>query len=151
METTSPSLSQAVHDAKAVRRHVRDCMMDVEGALTGPVGADEAAWWNRMVGPLAALQEAFRHHVAVTEAPGGVHDEIVAYAPRLAHARDRLVDDHVEITAALDRLCRPTIPSGEVGAAREATLHLLGLLSRHRHRGADFVYDAYDFDIGGGD
>lgn len=54
-------------------------------------------------------------------------------------------------TPPRSRLCTPTVPSGGVGAAREAALDLLGLLSRHRHRGADFVYDAYDFDIGGGD
>lgn len=151
MEVASPSLSQVIHEAKAVRAHVRDCMTDLEGVLTGPVGADEVAWWNRMLVSLGGLREAFRRHVAVTEAPGGVLDEIVAYAPRLAHARDRLVHDHVAIRAALDCLCQPVLPPGGVDAAREAALDLLGLLSRHRHRGADFVYDAYDFDIGGGD
>ena len=151
MEVTSPSLSEAIHEAKAVRVHVRDCMTDLEGVLAGPVGADEAVWWDRMLVSLGGLREAFRRHVVVPEAPGGVLDEIVATAPRLGPARDRLIHDHVAIKAALNRLFQPTLPPGGVPAAREAALDLLGLLSRHRHRGADFVYDVYDFDIGGGD
>jgi|GEM_PF-179564 len=151
MEATRPSLGQAIYDAKAARSRVRDCMTNLEGVLTGPVGADESAWWYRVLVSLDALREAFGRHVAVTETPGGVLDEIVADAPRLAHARDHLVHDHVEISAALDRLCRPTLPPGGVDTAREEALDLLGLLSRHRHRGADFLYDAYDVDIGGGD
>jgi hypothetical protein len=151
MEASIASLSQAVHDAKAARKHVRDCMIDLERVLTAPVGADEAAWWDRMLVPLAALREAFGRHIAVTEAPDGVLDEIVGLAPRLAHARDHLRRDHIEIAAALDSLCTPALPAGGVAAAREAGLDILGRLSRHRHRGADFVYDAYDFDIGGGD
>ena len=151
MEVTSPTLSEAIHEAKTVRAHVRDCMTDLEGILTGPVGPDEAVWWNDVLVSLGGLREAFRRHVKVTEAPGGMLDEIVAYAPRLAHARDRLIQDHVAIRAAMNRLGQPTLPPRGVPAAREAGLDLLGMLSRHRHRGADFVYDAYDFDIGGGD
>jgi hypothetical protein len=125
-------------------------MIELEAALMVPVGADGAAWWSKLLIPLTGLQEAFRRHVAVTEANGGLLEEIVDYAPRLAHARDRLVHDHVEITTVIDCLCSPAPPEGPEDA-REAARHLLGLLSSHRHRGSDFVYEAYNFDMGGGD
>lgn len=154
MEQTQQSAGgngEAVQRARVLREDVQERMVDLERALTSPVGADETAWWDRMSAVLAALRDAFHRHVAATEAPGGLHEEIVAYAPRLAHARDRLVHDHVEIAAALDRLCASTAPHGGVNQGREAALDILGQLSRHRHRGADFVYEAYNFDIGGGD
>lgn len=151
IQDTQPRRSATVHEAKALREEIRGHMVKLERVLTGPAGPDEVAWWARVAGPLTALRDAFRDHVAVTEAPGGLHEEIVATAPRLTHARDRLVHDHVEITAALDRLCAESPPPGGLAESREALLEVIGRLSRHRHRGADFVYEAFNFDMGGGD
>lgn len=142
---------ESVRQARALREGIRERMVELERAIAAPAGADGAAWWDRVLECLGALRDAFQRHVAATEAPGGIHDEIVAYAPRLAHARDRLVHAHVEIATALDLLTAPAPPPGGVSEAREAVLDVLGQLARHRHRGADFVYEAYNFDIGGGD
>ena len=38
-----------------------------------------------------------------------------------------------------------------VDAGRADLLDLVALLSRHRHRGVDLVYDAYNTDISSGD
>ena len=55
-----------------------------------------------------------------------------------------------DITALLDKLAG----SGEqdpppVDAIRTAVLELLGEIARHRQRGADLIFEAYDVDIGG--
>ena len=36
-----------------------------------------------------------------------------------------------------------------VESIRDAAITLMGLLVRHRQRGADLVYEAYDVEIGG--
>jgi hypothetical protein len=41
------------------------------------------------------------------------------------------------------------VTTGEVDGIRESATALLGMLSRHRQRGADLVFDAYQTDIGG--
>ena len=38
---------------------------------------------------------------------------------------------------------------GDVDSIRESATTFLGRLSRHRQRGADLVFDAYQTDIGG--
>ena len=43
-----------------------------------------------------------------------------------------------------------TIPA-VVDDVREQALALLAQISRHRHRGADLLWDSYDFDIGLGE
>lgn len=150
-EPTPAVVTPTVHEAKAVREELWDRMQELERAVTAAVGPDEVAWWSRVLGPLGALRGAFQAHLAVTEGPGGLYEETLGFAPRLAHARDRLVHDHVGITAALDQLARPSLPPGGAAEARDAALALLARLSRHRHLGADFVYEAYNFDMGGGD
>ena len=39
----------------------------------------------------------------------------------------------------------------ETAAIREQALELLAAIVRHRHLGADLLYEAYDVDIGGPD
>jgi hypothetical protein len=48
----------------------------------------------------------------------------------------------------LTRLSEPIV-STDVEAVRELAIALLAKLSRHRQRGADLVYEAYQTDIGG--
>ncbi|HLF41545.1 MAG TPA: hypothetical protein VI854_08735 [Acidimicrobiia bacterium] len=151
VEPAAGPASEAVRQAKALREGVRARMIVVEAAVTRPVGNDEPAWWAGVLEALTELRDAFRHHITATEAEGGLHDEIVRYAPRLAHARNRLVRDHVNLAAMLDSLCASSPPPGGATRARDAVVELLGRLSQHRHRGAEFVYDAYTFDIGEGD
>jgi hypothetical protein len=39
----------------------------------------------------------------------------------------------------------------DVDAVREDVVDLLADISRHRHRGADLIWNSYDLDIGQGD
>jgi hypothetical protein len=60
---------------------------------------------------------------------------------RLTHARMRAVDE-----------CWPGSgdrSDGDVDHVRELGTTLLGALVRHRQRGADLVFEAYQVDIGG--
>ena len=75
--------------------------------------------------------------------------------PRLAHAAEKLRVEHAVISAAIDRGSVAVRSAGEdpggVEDAREAVLKLLQQLIRHRQRGADLVYEAYNVDIEAGD
>jgi hypothetical protein len=78
----------------------------------------------------------------------------LAQAPRLSSAVNRLQHEHAEIARALDEVDRrldDPMSDGDawVEAIRDAAITLMGLLVRHRQRGADLVYEAYDVEIGG--
>jgi hypothetical protein len=77
---------------------------------------------------------------------------VVANAPRLAHAVHRLVAEHSVITELVDQLAsraRNTSTSNDVAELRRGGTALLGRLVKHRQRGADLVFEAYQTDIGG--
>jgi hypothetical protein len=150
--TSEHSESPEVLDEVRRRREgVRRCIVAVEEALSSPVGGAPDVWWKHLRARLEELQRAFAHHVAVTEADGGLFDEVVAAAPRLANMRRQLEREHIVITEALASV----LAEGDEGATpervREATLALLGQLSRHRQRGADFVYEAFCVDVSASD
>ena len=92
------------------------------------------------------------------EAPGAFLDELVSESPRLATPARRLRREHVDILESIvrseERLTAP--PSDEIAydawadEIRAELTTLLVALARHRQRGADLVYEAYDVDLGGG-
>ena len=88
----------------------------------------------------------------VTEGPeDGLYAELLDHAPRLARQVQVLIREHAAIAATMsalqrrDRHCRTY---GWRSSAR-GPVELLRELSRHRQRGADLVYEAYETDIGG--
>jgi hypothetical protein len=128
-------------------------MIGLEQALAAPSGGDPAGWWDRLSGQLRRLKDAFDQHVADTERPDGFLDEVVQHAPHLARRRAVLQDDHVAIATTLSGLVDAPFVAGPQGvdAVRDGALDLLGALVRHRHKGAELVYDAYNVDIGASD
>jgi hypothetical protein len=92
----------------------------------------------------------FGVHVEVTESPGGLYEEILEIAPRLANRIVGFRREHVSITkairSALQELPDDGLPAPDL-RGRLDRLH--ELLARHRRRGADLVYEAYHVDIGG--
>ena len=105
------------------------------------------------------VHEVWTRHIVETEAPGAFLDELVAEAPRLPTPASRLRREHSEILGDRSRaprsVCstaagrrRPTTRGPTTCASSSPTL--LVALARHRQRGADLVYEAYDVDIGGG-
>jgi hypothetical protein len=100
------------------------------------------------------VREAFDEHIFVTEKPEGLYEEIMSMSPRLAGKIKRLDEEHPvvlaeidEILGKLDALDTQDIWPPEV--ARDDINKVLGRIVRHRQRGADLVWEAYNLDIGG--
>ena len=138
-----------------LRRHraeLRESMGALEGALASPAASDRSRWTQRVEAALAEVAGDFRAHVDITEGPNGFYVELLATSPRLAGAVDELTQDHVLIGDQIDDLlARVAGPDGSasVDGVRRSATALLGRIVRHRQRGSDLVFEAYDFDIGG--
>jgi len=125
-------------------------MEGLERALASPHRAGgPVSWTARLRGALTELSEAFAEHVAITEGPGGLYRELADQSPRLAHSVDRLAGEHVDITRRLEELLTAADAEPDVPDVRRTGTDLLVVLMRHRQRGADLVFEAYDLDIGG--
>jgi len=80
------------------------------------------------------------------------HRELLETAPRLSNAVEHLIAEHAAITALVeDLLTRASRPASndDVDAIRDLATGLPGRLARHRQRGADLIYEAYETGIGG--
>jgi hypothetical protein len=157
--------TSALQAAKGQRLSLRRAIDGLEQALTqAPAsegGAQTGAWLERLGGALGHLDEVFAVHVQVTEGAGGLYEEIVENAPRLANRVKRCRREHADIGGAIRRgIAEAGIASarlaereagdaGEVQALRDHAVRLLADLVRHRKRGLDLVYEAYHVDIGG--
>jgi hypothetical protein len=138
-----------------LRRHraeLRESMSALEDALASPATSDISRWTQRVEAALAEVSGDFRAHVDITEGPKGLHVELLEASPRLAGAVADLTRDHLLIGGRIDDLLtRVAGPDGTSAAddVRAAATALLGRLVRHRQRGSDLVFEAYEFDIGG--
>jgi hypothetical protein len=142
-------------DAVRVRRaELRSSLNFLELCLAAPASGREVVWGETVHDALVNLAGDFGAHVEVTEGPGGLHQAILGAAVRLTNAVTELTAEHVQIATEIAELvadsAAPVIPS-DVGELRDRTTRLLGHLVRHRQRGADLIYEAYQTDIGGGD
>jgi hypothetical protein len=123
----------------------------LDDALTRPAG-DAPAWKERVREAVTAVGLALDAHIDEVEGPDGLYQEIIARTPRLAHQVEVLEREHVALRADLAKLAPllddPPRPD-QIAQLREESVRLLSDISRHRHRGADLVFDSYDLDIGG--
>ena len=136
--------------ARGRRIDLRDALVRLEQAVATPAPGREGEWLHGVHDRVDELVLALGQHLEVTEAEDGLFDDIMAEAPRLAHAIDRLRDDHRRLTgqaeALRDRVQEPA-SAAAVERARRLTVELMVELVEHRHRGADLVYDAFNVDI----
>lgn len=147
--TEQEGLTPALSAAQLRRRELRTALVALEDAVSS---AAEAEWGERVTARLTDLHQAFEHHVAETEGPGGLYDEMQTLAPHLSDKAQRLREEHPTLATAIDEaLARTgrTQPS-EIDRERGALQDLMDRLVRHRQRGADLVWGAYMIDIGGG-
>jgi hypothetical protein len=151
MEPTSHTPEQVSLDS--LRRHraeLRESMSALEEALAAPVAEGREHWTSRVHTTLADLAEDFNAHMEITEGPDGLYQELLAASPRLADAVAQLTKEHGEIKGLIgDVLAVVGAPDCDVDLVRDEGTRLLGRLVRHRQRGSDLVYEAYEFDIGG--
>jgi hypothetical protein len=124
----------------------------LDQALRAPASASLATWTERLDVALGELMADIYAHIAITEGPSGLHADVITTAPRLANAVHRLACEHAEITELIDRMRARThgVSSPEhVTQLRARGSDLLARLGKHRQRGADLVFEAYETDIGG--
>jgi hypothetical protein len=148
--------TSALEAAKGQRLSLRRAIAGLEEALAAPDDPDGLGGQDglpgRLTPALERLQEVFAVHVEVTEAPGGLYQEIMENAPRLANRVTRFRREHAEITEGIGRgiaECATASDPDAVQALRDHAVRLFADLVRHRKRGLDLVYEAYHVDIGG--
>ncbi len=157
-KTTSPGAQHgALDDVRVRRAGLKSALSALEIALAAP--APQRGIWVRGVRDgLHALHDVWTRHIVETEAPGAFLDELVDAAPRLATPASRLRREHTKILTTIthaetELASPPDDPEAYdhwVDEMRSELTALLVALAKHRQRGADLVYEAYDVDIGGG-
>jgi hypothetical protein len=144
--------TSALEAAKGQRLSLRRAIAALEDALSIP--ADQPLLLpERLGGALEQLRDVFAVHIEVTEAPGGLYQEILVHAPRLANRVNRFRREHAEIAQGIrrgiDESARAAGDAEATAALRDHAVRLFADLVRHRKRGLDLVYEAYHVDIGG--
>jgi hypothetical protein len=156
MEPEQTSGAAGLQAARERRISLRAAMSALERAMAAPAYGRSSEWIAGVREAVGDLHECMRAHVDATEGPAGFHREILTAAPRLSHSVEISVREHVLIGKLLDQLVTVldspgglVQPDELVEALRDTGTRLLGLLVRHRQRGADMIFEAYEAELGG--
>jgi hypothetical protein len=148
-------LTPALGEARKRRQTLHDALVHLEMAISSPAAGRVPDWTSQVTKDLVGVRDAFEQHVEATEKPGGLYEEIMERAPRLALTVDRLREEHPTIAASIASTVA-RVEADEVGTdawpidqVRDDLQRLIGRLVRHRQKGADLVWEAYNVDIGG--
>jgi hypothetical protein len=148
-------LTSALSEARLRRKTLHDSLVHLEEKISSPAAGRIPDWTAAVLKGMTEVRDAFAQHVIVTEKPDGLYDEILERAPRLAGNVRRLREEHPEIVTATDELIGK-LEQIEIGSegwpldrARDDLQRFIGSVIRHRQRGADLVWEAYNVDIGG--
>lgn len=143
-----------VGGARQRRRRLRTALDELEAALAR-ASRPRDEWTERISETVERMVTALEDHVAETEGPDGFFDRVLRDAPHAGASVERLRREHDQLHATIRRLGRlltdGSVSDDDVEALRETGLELIHLGNRHRQRGADLLYDAYQVDIGGED
>ena len=148
MEPHREADSADLGELRRRRAELRDSMGALEQALA--VATASPGWVAGARTAVHELSDDVDEHIEVTEGPGGLHQAILDGDLRLANAVIRLAEEHAVIQARVAELVdhvdadRPDIED-----VRDHGTGVLALLVRHRQRGADLIFEAYETDIGG--
>ena len=148
-------LTPALSEAKQRRATLHDALVHLEIAISSPAAGRIPEWTDLVAKEMVGVRDAFEQHVLVTEKPGGLYEEIIMRAPRLDGTVRRLKDEHPEIaervSVMVERLDKAEIgsPAWPLDDARDDLQRFIGTVIRHRQKGADLVWEAYNVDIGG--
>ncbi|MFW5472542.1 hypothetical protein ACOCJ5_04465 [Knoellia sp. CPCC 206450] len=147
-----PEFAAYLDRVRAHRAELGESLAALDAALALPIGLGPL-WRRRVRAALTELEHDLRDHRAITEEPGGLYADAVARAPRLASLAKLQMEEHLDFVEVVQRLLgerEAGLESPEaVAAHREAATALVGRVIRHRQRGADLIYEAYEVDIGG--
>jgi hypothetical protein len=153
MGSLEPNATPALEEARRRRADLHRTLVEVEQAISGPAAGRIREWTGEVARRLRQLHQALEEHVAVTERPGGLYEEILAQAPHLAGKVRRVEAEHAVLRESVSTLLRrfESTPVGDgwpLEQARDDVQRLLGKMVRHRQLGADLVWEAYSVDIG---
>lgn len=155
MEPLLPRSTESDLSAVRMRRaELRETLSVLEHTLAAPASGREVVWGEAVHDALLTVVGDFGAHVEVTEGPGGLHHTILSADLRLANAVQSLAEEHGPIAEEIATLVadsEPPVTPADVDGLRERGVRLLAQLLRHRQRGADLVYEAFQTDIGGVD
>ncbi len=148
-------LTKALGEARKRRQTLHDAIVQLEVAISSPAAGRVEEWSSQVTKDMVGVRDAFDQHVIVTEKPGGLYEEIMERAPRLVGTVGRLREEHPSIDQSIGTLLAK-LEAGEVGTdawpldrSRDDLQRLIGSVVRHRQKGADLVWEAYNVDIGG--
>lgn len=146
-----------VERVKGRRQTLYHATLRLEIALGTPC-ADLPRWRERVLPAAADLAAQIDAHIRESEQPGEFLHSITEKAPHLVHAAQQLEAEHGDLSeragALVEGLQQLDWRQGRTDASqaaeplRELALQLMGSLIRHRQRGADLMYLAYNEDLG---
>lgn len=139
----------SLEDVRKRRESLHAAMLALEAANAAPAESD---WGGGVLHALEVTVTVLHEHVAVVEADDGLFVKIAADAPHVLARVETLRQEHAELLArarSLLETCRAGACSAD--ELREGVLALVTALSRHRHRGADLLYEAYQVDVSAAD
>jgi hypothetical protein len=149
---TDQTAAEHIDEVRRRRAELRESIGEMELALAQAAHGREADWTALVRERSAQLEEDFAIHLEVAEAPNGLHTQVLADAPYLAPQVNRLQRDHAAISKQFTEVHELLDNSGgdvDVEAVRLSLTDLIGMLVRHRQRGADLLWDAYATSLGG--
>ncbi len=155
--STTGTTDERHAELDAVRRRrgeLRSSLNVLELCLAAPASGREVVWGENVHDALVTLAGDFALHVEVNCGPGGLHAQILEGDLRLANAVHALTAEHDVIAAELASLVADSdglLTSDAAQLLRERATSLLGTMVRHRQRGAELIYEAFQTDIGGAD
>jgi hypothetical protein len=122
--------------------------------ISADVGARHDTWIIAVGVSLNGLADAWDEHVAFTEGPGGLFEELLDDSVEVAPEIDRLRRDHEVLVAHVARVRELLAMPGAGPDDTRILLALTGiskLVDHHRRRGADLLYRVYSVDVSAGD
>jgi hypothetical protein len=134
-----------VERARQRRVQLYEAMAQVELEVARP--AASAQWLVEVKDSLSELRQALAAHTTEVEGPEGILAQILQSEPRLSAAVTDLKLDHQNLADTLADVYT-SLDAGDFARTRRKVIVLLGRLTLHRQAGSDFVYDAYNVDIG---
>lgn len=138
------------------REALHQAVVGLEDTLAAPVG-DGEHWRLRVAMAVDHAVARIGEHIAETEGPGSILDQIRQTAPRLSRRIDQMRVDHERLEKAGHALAHAVADLGEsegegmpdrANAVRNQAIEMMGQIARHRQRGADLLFEAYHVDLG---
>jgi len=154
LSTPRPATFSGMDAVMLRRAELRETLSYLEHCLAAPASGRSVVWGEAVHDALATVAADFAAHVEVTEGPGGLHEAILAGDLRLTNAVTELTAEHASIARGIAQLVAdsaPPVVEADVDDLRDRGVRLLSQISRHRQRGADLIYEAFQADIGGAD